>query len=137
MRHLRSIFLMTLLLLTITSFSQQYVLPKQNDRWKIQPDGSIEWLIDKRVPHYDHIEMGGQKVALWMQYGVDSSSKSEYTRTVVFPTHRLLPQRTIAHMTYSVKDGDLPRILVNDRLLEGGVVHNAAVVNALPEKVIS
>src|SRR5215213_4121786 len=72
-----------------------------------------------------------------MQYGVDSSSKSEYTRTVVFPTFRLLPQRTIAHMTYSVKDGDLPRILINDRLLKGGVVHNAAVVPDLPEKVIS
>ena len=114
----------------------QVDLPKQIDRWSIQPDGSIEWKIDKRIPHNDHIEMAGQKIALWMQYGVDSNAKPKLSRTLVFPTFRLLPQRTIAHMTYDVKDEELPRIFINDRLLKSGV-YNAGVQQDIPEKVLS
>jgi hypothetical protein len=128
--------LLPFLLVTFGQLSaQSYNLSQQNDRWAIQPDGSIEWKIDQRLPHTDHIEMSGEKVSLWMQYGVDTSGRSNYVRTVVFPTHRLLPQRTIAHMTYNVNDGDLPRFLINDRLLKAGV-YNATVVSDQPEKVI-
>jgi hypothetical protein len=134
MRLVQIILLAILTLSTVGGLSQQINLPQQNDRWKIQPDGSIEWKIDNRLPHYDHIEMAGEKVALWMQYGVDSSGKSKLSRTLVFPTFRLLPQATIAHMTYNVEDVELPRIYINNRLLKGGV-HNAAVVSDLPEKV--
>lgn len=123
-----------LMLITVFSSAQETKLPEQQDRWKIQPNGSIEWRIDKGIPHSDHIEMAGEKVALWMQYGVDSSGKSKLSRTVVFPTFRLLPQSTIAHMTYNVEDVELPRIYINDRLLKGGV-HNAEVVRDLQEKV--
>jgi hypothetical protein len=119
-----------------SSLSTQTLLPEQNDRWKIQPDASIEWKIDNRLPHNDHIEMSGEKVSLWMQYGVDTSGRSNFVRTIVFPTYRLLPSRTTAHMMYNVNDGDLPRFLVNDRLLKAGVI-NAAVATDQPEKVIS
>jgi len=119
-----------------TSFTQSYDLPQQNDRWAIQPDRGIEWKIDNRLPHNDHIEMSGEKVSLWMQYGVDTNGKSNYVRTIVFPTHRLLPASTTAHMMYDVKDADLPRILINSRLLKAGVI-NAAVATDQPEKVIN
>ena len=125
-----------LVLCTKSIVAQSYNLPQQNDRWAIKPDGSIEWKIDTRLPHQDHIEMSGEKVSLWMQYGVDTSGKSNFVRTIVFPTFRLLPQRTVAHMTYNVNDGDLPRILINDRLLKAGVF-NAAVSADQPEKVIA
>ena len=81
--------------------AQPYNLPQQNDRWTITPDGAIEWKIDSRLPHQDHIEMSAEKVSLWMQYGVDTGGKSNFVRTIVFPTFRLLPQRTVAHMTFS------------------------------------
>jgi hypothetical protein len=116
--------------------AQEIKLPQQIDRWSIQPDGSIEWKIDGRLPHADHIEMSGQKVSLWMQYDIDSSAKPILNRTIVFPTFRLLPVRTIAHMTYDVKDEELPRILINDKLYRAGV-YNAAWQNDFPEKVIS
>lgn len=125
-----------ILLFSTTCIAQDFNLPIQNDRWTIQPDGSIEWKIDKRLPHNDHIEMSGEKVSLWMQYGVDTSGASNFVRTLVFPTHRLLPQRTVAHMTYNVNDDELPRFLINDRLLKKGV-YNAAIQNDQPEKVIS
>jgi hypothetical protein len=130
------ILVLPFLILSISLTAQTYNLPEQNDRWAIQPDGSIEWKIDGRLPHNDHIEMSGEKVSLWMQYGVDTSGRSNYVRTIVFPTYRLLPQRTIAHLTYNVNDGDLPRFLINDRLLKAGV-YNAAVAGDQPEKVIS
>src|SRR5688572_10350108 len=136
MQSLKIIFGTILLLFAIVSAAQDFNLPQQNDRWTIQPDGSIEWKIDNRLPHNDHIEMSGEKISLWMQYGVDTSGASSFVRTLVFPTHRLLPQRTIAHMTYNVNDDELPRFLINDRLLKKGV-YNAAIQNDQPEKVIS
>src|SRR5688500_15145927 len=112
--------------LSISASAQSFQPASGQDRWAIQPDGSILWTIDNRLPHHDHIEMSGEKVALWMQYGVDTSGKAKLNRTLVFPTHRLLPQRTIAHMMYDVKDEELPRFLINDRLFKSGVF-NAAV----------
>jgi hypothetical protein len=56
------IFLLPLLFISI-SLSAQTLLPQQNDRWIIQPDASIEWKIDNRLPHNDHIEMSGEKVS--------------------------------------------------------------------------
>jgi hypothetical protein len=106
------------------------------DRWHITQDGAIEWQVNGRLPHSDHIEMSGEKVSLWIQYGVDTSGKLSLNRTMVYPTFRLLPVRTTASMMYNVTDADLPRFFVNDRLLRAGVF-NAAVVADQPEKVIS
>ncbi len=134
MESLRIIQVILLLLTRAGSFEQEITLPVQHDRWKIQPDGSIEWKIDQRVPHFDHVEMDGQRVALWMQYGVDSNASPKLSRTIIFPSYRLLPVRTIAHMMYNVEDNELPRILVNDKLLKAGVF-NAAVSAGMPERV--
>src|SRR5678810_125005 len=95
-----SLAILQIIFLSSKSFAQQVTLPQQNDRWTIQPDGGIEWKIDNRLPHNDHIEMSGEKVSLWLQYGVDTSGKSNFVRTIVFPTYRLLPARTTAHMMY-------------------------------------
>src|SRR5215213_4659256 len=84
----------------LTTQAQSYHLPNLEDRWAVQPDGSIQWNVNGRLPHSDHIEMSGQKVSLWIQYGVDSAARPSITRTMIFPTFRLLPTRTIAHMMY-------------------------------------
>jgi hypothetical protein len=123
------------LFIVLTTSAQQMSLPQQQDRWSIEPDGSIKWNMNGRLPHHDHIEMAGQKVALWMQYGVDSNAKPSFVRTMVFPTFRLLPVRTIASMMYNVNDDELPRILINDKLLKAGV-YNASVSSDQPERTI-
>ena len=92
--------------------SYQPAIPQSNssDRWKILPDGSIEWRIDGNtewrtndgLPHSDHIEMSGQKVSLWVQYGVGTDGRPVLNRTLVFPTVRLLPVNTTASMMYNV-----------------------------------
>src|SRR6185503_17041531 len=80
--------------------------------------------------------MSGEKISLWVQYGVNEKGQARLDRTMVFPTFRLLPVRTIASMTYNVTDNDLPRFLINDKLMKAGV-YNAAVATDLPEKVTS
>lgn len=122
--------------LTAEIFGQGTSLPAQQDRWKIQPHGSIEWAVDSRIPHNDHLEMSGEKVSLWVQYGVNEKGQATLDRTMVFPSFRLLPVRTIASMTYNVSDGELPRFLINDKLLKTGV-YNAAVAPDMQEKVTS
>ncbi|WP_315814648.1 hypothetical protein [Paraflavitalea speifideaquila] len=125
--------LATALLITQALVAQN---TRQQDRWAIQPDGSILWTVNGRLPHRDHIEMSGEKVSCWVQYRVDTSGKLSLNRTMVFPTFRLLPQRTIASMMYNVTDYDLPRFLINDKLFKAGV-YNAAAVDDMPEQVIS
>lgn len=80
--------------------------------------------------------MSGEKVSLWVQYGVNEKGQATLDRTMVFPSFRLLPVRTIASMTYNVTDGELPRFLINDKLLKTGV-YNAAVAPDMQEKVTS
>jgi hypothetical protein len=125
-----------MLLSAVCSLAQEIKLIEQQDRWLIQTNGAIQWKIDGRLPHHDHIEMSGEKISIWMQYAVDTAAKPKLSRTFVFPSFRLLPQRTIAHMTYNVEDNDLPRIYINDRLFKAGV-HNASLQTDMPEKVTS
>lgn len=107
------------LFLIVSSVSaQKTFLPPQDDRWAIQADGSIKWDINGRLPYTDHIEMAGEKVALWVQYGLDATGRSNISRTLVFPTFRVLPDATRSHITYSFLDSDLPRIYINNRLMK-------------------
>jgi hypothetical protein len=100
--------------------AQQTFLPKHTDRWTIQPNGSITWAINNTVPHTDHIEMAGEKVAIWVEYGLDSIKRSKINRTLVFPTFRMLPDGTRTHISYSFQDNELPRFYINKRLLDFG-----------------
>ena len=116
----------------LTQFSSAYAqkvgLPEQNNRWVIQPDGSITWNIDNRLPHADHIEMSGEKVSLWIAYHVDSAKLCHLTRAVVFPTFRMLPDDTRSHIAYTFDDNALPRIYVDGELLGPDVSKDGADV---------
>lgn len=134
-QHFKALFLQVSMTVGIAACLQAQP-GTQQDRWTILPDGSIEWKTDSRLPHNDHIEMSGEKVSLWVQYGVDAEGRPSLNRTMVFPTFRLLPVRTLASMTYNVTDYDLPRFMINDRLIRAGT-YNATVMPDQPEKVTS
>lgn len=127
-----------LLMVHLPAYAQNIILPKQNNRWVIQPDGSITWNIKDRLPHTDHIEMSGEKVSLWVEYGVDTSGILNVNRTVVFPTFRTLPDNTRSHISYTFRDNELPRFYINNRLMRtdlaksgrsGDVAFNAKSIN--------
>lgn len=102
----------------LTIHAQQQNLPVQNDRWVIQQNGGISWKTNDRLPHADHIEMSGEKVSLWVGYRIDAPGVAKITRTVVFPTFRMLPDDTRSHITYTFYDNELPRIYINNKLLK-------------------
>lgn len=100
------------------SNGQSVSLPKQSDRWAIQSDGSIAWNVSKNLPHTDHIEMAGEKVAIWVEYGLDTVKRAKINRTLVFPTFRMLPDGTRTHISYSFQDTELPRFYINRKLFD-------------------
>ncbi|WPU91442.1 hypothetical protein SNE25_19170 [Mucilaginibacter sabulilitoris] len=113
----KALIIILVVLAQHTLYAQKTILPQQNDRWSIQHDGSIAWDIKDRLPHADHIEMSGEKVSLWIAYSVDTAGISKITRTVVFPTFRMLPDDTRSHIAYTFDDNELPRIYINNQLL--------------------
>jgi hypothetical protein len=116
--NIYKILLGLVFMLPYTVYAQQVALPQQTDRWAIQPDGSIKWTVNRRLPHTDHIEMSGEKVSVWVQYGLDSAGRSSISRTVVFPTFRMLPDGTRTHIDYTFQDSGLPRVYINNRQLK-------------------
>ena len=117
-QHLKIVALLFSIVSFSTSLKAQGILTPQVDRWGIQSDGSIKWEVNGRLPHKDHIEMAGEKVAIWVEYGLNKAGKSSIFRTVVFPTYRMLPDGTRTHISYSFTDNDLPRFYINNRLLK-------------------
>ena len=110
-------FILLICTVVQSALAQKTVLPVQTDRWTIQSDGSILWSVKDRLPHADHIEMSGEKVSLWVEYGIDTAGICNINRTVVFPTFRMLPDNTRSHISYTFHDDELPRFYINNRLL--------------------
>jgi len=71
----------------------------RQQRWQIAEDGSINWLVDGRIPHYDHIEMSGEKISAVLRYGVNSDGSFSLERSVVWPMLRTVPNDTHASLT--------------------------------------
>jgi hypothetical protein len=65
-------------------------------RWKIQEDGSILWKIDSHIPHFDHIEMSGEKVSSVLRYGVNKDGSFKMEMSLIWPMLRRIPNNTHA-----------------------------------------
>ncbi len=65
-------------------------------RWKVQEDGSILWKIDSHIPHFDHIEMSGEKVSSVLRYGVNKDGSFKMEMSLVWPMLRRIPNNTHA-----------------------------------------
>lgn len=84
-----------------------------DNRWKIQSDGSIIWIIDDKIPHYDHMEMSGKQIAAVLRYGVNADGSFRFERSVVWPMLRTLPNNTHASLTKRFAI-DFPSLLIVD-----------------------
>ncbi|MCX6226774.1 MAG: hypothetical protein NTV01_18840 [Bacteroidia bacterium] len=108
---------------------------ESGNRWSIMKNGSIEWTIRPDDPHFDHIEMSGEKVSLWVYYVVDSLQNPKLLRTVMFPTFRLKPNDTHGTLMVSFTDNDLPRFFLDMTPLKPSLI-NGYLNQGLSEKVI-
>ncbi|MDR6884281.1 hypothetical protein [Bacillus sp. 3255] len=72
-------------------------------RHVLDEDGSIVWDIsqDKRLPHYDHIEMSGFQVSVIVSYGVGDSGELKLNRHAVFPGLRTIPNDTRGSLSHN------------------------------------
>ena len=127
-----TVILLAGLALGLPAKAQEASASSPPDRWRIAPDGSIEWRIDNRVPHSDHIEMSGEQVSMWVQYGVDSLRTPHTSAVMVFPAFRLRPNKTASSMMYMVGDEDLPAFFLNNQPLRADII-NGVLTNGLPE----
>jgi len=92
----------------LTSFLS---LNAQQDRWKLTDSGAIEWIIDERIPHNDHVEMSGQMLSAILHYGVNKEGAFHVNRALMFPMLRLHPvTRTQAHLKQRI-NLDIPKLV--------------------------
>lgn len=97
-------------------------LSAQN-RWSINPDGSISWNVKDRIPHYDHIEMGGLKVSTVLRYGVNADGSFELNKSMVWPMLRTIPNNTHASLMRRFAWNATDMVSVNGQSLSGEKVN--------------
>ena len=70
-------------------------------RWKLSDGGrTIVWTPGTDIPHYDHVEMTGEKVSMVLRWGVDADGAFRCERSLVFPTLRKIPNDTHASLVW-------------------------------------
>lgn len=84
-------------------------------RWQITPSGSICWRIKDDIPHDDHIEMSGKFVSTVVRYGVDADGAFHFTRGMVFPMLRTLPNNTHASLMRRLAWDPVDGVTLNGR----------------------
>ena len=97
-------------------------LAAQN-RWSINPDGSISWNVKDRIPHYDHIEMSGLKVSTVLRYGVNADGSFELNKSMVWPMLRTIPNNTHASLMRRFAWNATDMVSVNGQSLSGEKVN--------------
>ena len=75
-----------------------FVAGEKTSRWDLEPDGSIVWYMDSRLPHNDHIEMSGKQLSVVLRYGVDHNQSFQLERSIVWPMLRFEPNKTRSHL---------------------------------------
>lgn len=88
-------------------------------RWTIQNDGSLQWNVDERIPHYDHIEMSGEYLSAVLRYGVNPDKSFRLERTIVWPMLRTIPNNTHGSLTRRFAFDVVSGIMVDGQSLKG------------------
>ncbi|MFN8254481.1 MAG: hypothetical protein U0W24_02250 [Bacteroidales bacterium] len=73
----------------------------QENRWIINPSGSISWMVKAGDVHKDNIEMSGKFISAVVHYGVKEDQSFYTERKVVWPMLRTIPNNTHASLIHS------------------------------------
>lgn len=99
------------LLLCVFSLSAWAI--QADNRWSINPDGSIIWRLQKGGAHQDHIEMSGLKLSAVMRYGVNTNGAFTLNRSIIWPMLRIIPNNTHGSLTRRFS-WNIPEMIVVD-----------------------
>lgn len=125
--------IITTILLSATTASAVSAEAGQT-RWQIADDGPINWLIDCRLPHYDHIEMSGEKVSAILRYGVNPDGSFSLERSVVWPMLRTIPNDTHASLNRRFAHDFIAPVMVNRLTLNNETVESMSLDGKLTVK---
>ena len=98
-------------------------------RWTLNSNGSITWNV--KDAHDDHIEMSGRQVSTVLRYGVDAKGTFHYTRGMVWPLLRTLPNDTHASLMRRMVWNPLSEITLNTRCPEGEQVKHITLSDGM------
>ena len=103
-----------------------------SQRWEIRPGGrDVVWKVGSDIPHDDHIEMSGERMAFVLRWGIDPNGAFRQERSLVFPLLRTVPNDTHASLMYRMAT-DIPSLLgVNGLALQAERVEQVSVDGAL------
>lgn len=93
-----------------------YAQETPSTRWVLNRDGSITWHV--KDVHQDHIEMSGRQVSTVLRYGVDADGAFQYTRGMVWPLLRTVPNNTHASLMRRMAWNPIQEITLNTRCFE-------------------
>ncbi len=68
-------------------------------KWNLINNDGIEWKIGNNLPHADHIEMSGKFMSSVIRYGVRKDKSFHFSRNLVWPMLRTIPNDTHASLT--------------------------------------
>lgn len=94
-------------------------LGASQNRWSINPDGSISWQVNEHLPHYDHIEMSGLKVSTVLRYGVNADGSFALNKSMIWPMLRTIPNNTHASLMRRFAWNASDMVSVNGQSLSG------------------
>ena len=107
------------------------VAPVWGQRWEIVPDAGIVWKPGHDIPHEDHIEMSGERMAFVLRWNIDESGAFHSERSLVFPLLRTVPNNTHASLMYRMAT-DIPSLLgVNSLVLQSERVEKVSLDGVL------
>ncbi|MEN8153004.1 MAG: hypothetical protein ABFR75_03205 [Acidobacteriota bacterium] len=110
-------FYKTLLIILFFCFSSVFLFPVNSNRWQIDEEGSIIWVIRDKIPHYDHLEMSGKRVSAVIRYSIGKKRDLKIHRTIVWPMLRTIPNDTHASLIRTFNTDIIREINVNGRLV--------------------
>lgn len=100
--------------------------------WNIDSPNSITWKVDKQqLPHSDHIEMAGKRVAVVYRYGIEADGRFTLNKSMVWPMLRTIPNNTHASLQRRFNWNPLEAVTVNGFSLSGENVETVTLNGTL------
>lgn len=107
----------------------------QVNRWEVSPGlSAIETSLEKLTrgeAHSDHLEMGGRSVNAIIKWSVSAEGRVSLDRLVRWPMIREKKDDTHAAFQISIKDSDIPPLLVDGATYQPGRANEFEIVEGL------
>lgn len=109
MRLIRVVFVC--LFLTVPFFANAQAI-----YWTLEPDGGIRNDLKDKTNYRDHLEMSGQQISAIIRYGKDSLGRLYWSRKLVFPMLRMLPNDTRGSLVCELDRNVIDSVKINGKV---------------------